>query len=174
MKSFLNTGAERKFAKAKIGKMDSQLGNQINKNRKRDGFPNYQFRILLMIAAGKRSIAVLLDSRGAQPRKAEAFDRALPSEELLHRQRITPARVFQAQQAAPDSHHDFRLAPNDPPLGIGRRQISQGERTAIGSDHVADARPPLLLAHFSHNSTTFFTRWVKVPPPALKKPKTAG
>src|SRR6267154_1956185 len=113
-----------------------------------------------------------MDLRSAQSRKTEALDCTLPGEELLYRQRITAARIFQAQQAASDSHHHFRLAPNNPPLGIGGRQIGQGERTAIGSDHVAYARPPLLLAHFSHHSTTFLPVGVKVPPRALKKPKT--
>src|SRR5258707_4450638 len=141
------------------------------------GFRFFRFRYFgfrLVSYVRSTSMAILLDSRRAQSRKAEALDCALPGEELFHRQRVTTARILQVQQAASDSHHHFGLAPDDPSFRVGRRQIGQSERTAIGSDHVAYARPPLLLAHFSHHSTTLLPVGVKVARRALKKPKTPG
>src|SRR6185436_12472461 len=86
----------------------------------------------------------------AQTRKTETLDRALPGEKLFDRQRIALARVFEAEQAAAHRDNDFRFATDDPSLGIGRRQISQRQRAAVRADHVAHARPALLLNHISH------------------------
>jgi len=65
-------------------------------------------------------------------RKAEAFIARCQAKEFLHCQRVAAARIFEAQQAASDGYHHFRLAPDDPRLVLGGGN-QQGERTAIGS-----------------------------------------
>jgi hypothetical protein len=87
-----------------------------------------------------RLLPVLLDARGAQAGEAVLVDRILPGEEFLDRQRVPRAGLFKREQAAAHSRDDFGLAPDDPTLGGGRRQVRDRERTSIGPDDVFDPR----------------------------------
>ena len=51
------------------------------------------------------------------------------------------------EQAATHCSNDFRLAADDPPLRIWRRQIPQCQRSAVRTDDVAYARSALFFAH---------------------------
>src|SRR5581483_6725455 len=108
--------------------------------------------------SGAASVAVVLDPRGAQPRQTIAVDRALPGQELVHGQRVTLARFLQAQQTATDCGHYLRLAPYDPALSILGREVGHGQRTSVGPDDVAHARPVLLFGHDTHNSFLTWSR----------------
>ena len=70
---------------------------------------------------------------------AEKRDQALQRSALA----VTalPARVLEREQARADRGHDLGLAPRHPALGVGRRQIVQGQELAVGPDH---ALGPLL------------------------------
>jgi hypothetical protein len=72
---------------------------------------------------GERLLAILLDARGAQPRKAMLIDGKLPGQEFVDGQRITAASLLEGEQAAADSGNDFGLTANNPPFSAGRGQI---------------------------------------------------
>src|SRR4029453_7370814 len=93
------------------------------------------------------SIPVVLDAGGAQPGQAEAIDRTLPGEELVHRQRVALAGLFQAPQAPTHRCHDFRFAPYDPALGILGRKVGDRQRASVRPDDIAHPRPVLLIGH---------------------------
>src|SRR5262249_10108412 len=96
------------------------------------------------------SVAVLLHPSCPQARKSKAFDRALPGEEFIDRQRVASARILEAEQTATDRDDHLGLAADDPAFRIRGRQIRKSERAAIRSDYIADARTALLFSHFSH------------------------
>jgi hypothetical protein len=75
-----------------------------------------------MICA-ERLLAVLLDSRGAQPSQAMLVDGKLPGQEFIHGQGVAAAGLLEGEQAAADRGNDFSLTANDPPFGAGRGQI---------------------------------------------------
>ena len=58
------------------------------------------------------------------------IDRALPSEEFFYGQLITAANFLQTDSAATHGIDYHRLAPGDPALGVGRRQI---RRAVVGA-----------------------------------------
>jgi hypothetical protein len=73
--------------------------------------------------SGGRLLAILLDARGAQPRKAMLIDGKLPGEEFVDGQRVAAASLLEGEQAAADSGNDLGLTANNPPFGAGRGQI---------------------------------------------------
>src|SRR5262249_13596685 len=85
-------------------------------------------------------LAILLDAGGAKARQAMLVDRELPGEEFVHGQRVAAAGLLEGEHAAPNGRDAVSLAANDPPLGAGRGQIRDGERTAVGPDDVFDPR----------------------------------
>jgi hypothetical protein len=91
--------------------------------------------------------AVILDARGAKPRQAMALDGALPAQEFIDGQPVALASVFQAQQAATHGGNHFGLAANDPTLGAGWRQVGDGQRPAVGTDHITNARTERIGHH---------------------------
>ncbi|GAB5376348.1 MAG: hypothetical protein AcusKO_28100 [Acuticoccus sp.] len=95
----------------------------------------------------RRSGAVVLDLGGAQAGKTMPVDQRVPAEKFLDRQRITVARLVDGQEAATHGRNHFGLAADHPALGIGRRQISQRERSAVGTDDIAVTG----LRIFGHN-----------------------
>jgi hypothetical protein len=68
-------------------------------------------------------LAILLNARGAQTRKAMLIDGKLPGQEFVDRQRVAAASLLKGEQAAADRGNDFGLTANYPPLGPGRGQI---------------------------------------------------
>ena len=58
------------------------------------------------------------------------IDRALPSQEFFYGQLITAANFLQTDSAATHGIDYHRLAPGDPALGVGRRQI---RRAVVGA-----------------------------------------
>lgn len=92
-------------------------------------------------------VAIILNTRCTKARKTMAVNGALPGEELVHREPIALASLFNAQQPAANSRHNFGFSANDPPLGVLGRKISDRQRTAIWTDHVAHACAHVLLCH---------------------------
>src|SRR5690606_2032609 len=84
--------------------------------------------------------SVLLDSRRTQARETMTVDRVLPGEELLHRQSIAAASLFERQETATDSRDNLRLAANDPAFRPGRRQVGNRQRTTVRPDDILDPR----------------------------------
>src|SRR5947208_16326891 len=91
-------------------------------------------------ADGRVLLAILLDARGAQARQTVLIDRELPGEEFVDGQRVAAAGLLKGKQAAANGSNNFSLAANDPPLGAGRGQIRDGERTAVRPDDVFEPR----------------------------------
>ena len=81
-------------------------------------------------------LAILLNARRTQPGKAVLIDRVLPGEEFLDGERVAGAGLFQRQQSATDRGDHLCLAADDPALGRGRRQVRNGQRTAIWPDDI--------------------------------------
>src|SRR6516164_3597374 len=101
-------------------------------------------------------VAVVLNARCAQARQAVPVDGALPRQKLIDRQFVALAGFLEAEQPAAHGCDDLGLAPNDPTLGILGRQVSDGQRTAVGPDDVAHARPVLLVGHDTRYSQLFY------------------
>ena len=70
-----------------------------------------------------RRIAVDLAPGSAQTRHTVHFHRVTPREELVDRQGIAAANLFQSDHAAEHRLNDHGLASRDPALRIGRRQF---------------------------------------------------
>src|SRR5262249_4868279 len=104
-------------------------------------------------------LAVLLDARGAQARKTMLVDRELAGEEFVDRQCVAAAGFPKGKQAAAGGGNDFSLVGNDPPLGAGRRQIRDGERTAVGPDDVFDPRAMGFCHGVLTNSQPLNSHW---------------
>src|SRR5690348_6947138 len=100
-------------------------------------------------AAQSLAAAIVLDAGGAQARKAVLVDRSLPAQELVHRQGVALAGLFKADQPAAHGGNHLGLAADDPPLGVLGREIGDGQRAAVGADHISDARP-VMLGHRTH------------------------
>src|SRR5262249_28270901 len=94
--------------------------------------------------------AVLLDAGGAQAGEAVAIDRVLPGEELLDRERVARARLFERQESATHRGDHLGLAADDPTLGTGRRQVRDRQRTSIRPDDVLHPRAIGLSHGYSH------------------------
>lgn len=71
-------------------------------------------------------------------------DGPLPAQELIDGKGIALASFIQAQQTAADRCNDFRLATDNPALGILRRKISNRQRAAIWPNDITNARPVML------------------------------
>src|SRR5580704_10931926 len=95
-------------------------------------FANSPFAFLLL--------SILLNARGAQAGKAVAVDRLLPGQEFLDRKGVPGTGLLEAEEAAADGGNHLGFATDHPALGIARRQVRNGQRAAIRSDHVLDAR----------------------------------
>jgi hypothetical protein len=85
--------------------------------------------------------AVVLEARDAQAGEAMAVDKTLPGKEFFHGERVTCASLFEAEEAGSDGGNDFRLAADDPALGLGR-----GE--AVEADARSDVEEPLRALGF--------------------------
>ena len=70
-----------------------------------------------------RGIAIDLQSGNPQTRDPVGIDRALPSEEFFDGKLIAPADFLQTDGTAAHRIDYNRLAPGDPTLRVGRRQI---------------------------------------------------
>jgi hypothetical protein len=68
------------------------------------------------VRVGRSLLAILLDARRAQARKAMAVDRILPGQKLLNGEGVTAAGFFERQQAATHGGHHFSLAADHPTL----------------------------------------------------------
>src|SRR5918995_3021448 len=99
----------------------------VQKRRRRLAF--YEPAWLTSAMEGRRLLAILLNSGGAQPGQTVLVDRELPGQELVHGQGIATARLFERQEATANGGDNLSLAADDPPLGTGRWQIRNGERT---------------------------------------------
>jgi hypothetical protein len=75
------------------------------------------------VVLGKRLLAILLDSGGAQSRQAMLVDGKLPGEEFVDRQRVAAAGLLEGEQASSHGGNDFGFTANDPPFRPGRGQI---------------------------------------------------
>lgn len=93
------------------------------------------------------SAAVILDLRGAEPRKTMLIDRPLPGQKLVHGQLVPLTSFLNAEEPAPDSRDDFCLAPDDPAFRVFRRKIGYGQRGSIGSDDIARPRSHVMFGH---------------------------
>src|SRR5688500_4560801 len=82
------------------------------------------------------NVAIMLDPGDSQAGHAAAVNRALPAGEFLEAQRIALARFVDRQQAARDRGHDFGLAPNNPAVGLRRRQAVERQRLAERADYL--------------------------------------
>src|ERR1700693_1532816 len=63
---------------------------------------------------GASLLAILLNSRGAQPGEAVPLDRILPGQEFLDRQGVAAACLFERQEPPAHGGHHLGLAPDDP------------------------------------------------------------
>jgi hypothetical protein len=90
---------------------------------KKTGFAKQSRFSLNALGSGEPLLAILLDTGGAQSRKAMLVDGKLPGKEFVDGQRVTAASLLKGEQAAADSGNDFGLTANDPPFGPGRGQI---------------------------------------------------
>ena len=99
------------------------------------------------ITVAPKLLAVILQACGAQPWKAVLVDRTLPGQEFIDGQRVSLAGFLDAEETAAHSRYHFRLAPDDPTLGVPRGKIGDRERRPVRSDHVAPARSHLLFGH---------------------------
>src|SRR5260221_14438369 len=71
--------------------------------------------------------AIILQARDGKSGEAVAVDQALPGKELLHRQLVAVAGVFQAYRPRTHGGDHLGLAADDPALGVGRRgRIERG------------------------------------------------
>src|SRR5579871_3842650 len=104
------------------------------------------------MARRHESVPVLLDAGGPESRETKAVNRALPCEELLDGERVAPAGVFEAQQAAADRRDNFGLPADHPALRVRRWQVGERQRTAIGTDDVADTSSAFINAHAKYHS----------------------
>src|SRR5271169_3342609 len=100
-------------------------------------------------------LAILLDARGAQPRKTVLVDRILPGKEFLDGERITAARLFKRKKPAANGRNHFRLAANNPTLRSWRRQIGDRQGRTVRPDDILDPRA-MGLGH-SNNSHKLHT-----------------
>src|SRR5262245_27624220 len=85
-------------------------------------------------------LAILLDAGGRQPVESVAIDQILPGEELLDRERVAAALLFERQEPAANGSNDLGLAANDPALRPRCREIGNCERAAVGPDDILDPR----------------------------------
>src|SRR5215213_6009400 len=87
---------------------------------------------------------VVLDPGRTKPGKAVSVYRLLPGKELLDRERIAAASLFQAQQASANGGHDFGLASDHPPLGVAWGKVRDRQRTTVRSNDVFNSRTYML------------------------------
>jgi hypothetical protein len=69
-------------------------------------------------------LPILLDPGGPQACQTMLVDGKLPGKELVDRQGIAAAGLFEGKQATADRGNDFCLAADHPPFGSGRWQVS--------------------------------------------------
>ena len=82
------------------------------------------------------TLPVLLDSRGTEPSESVPLDRGLPMKKFLNRQSVSAAGLLKGQQAASHRQNHFSFTPNNPSFCIRQRQIGNGQRMAVGADHI--------------------------------------
>jgi hypothetical protein len=85
---------------------------QLNKRERRLNEPAW----FIMIEAGERLLAILLNARGAQTGQTMLVDRVLPRQELFNRERVTGAGFLKREETAANRCDHFGLTPNDPAL----------------------------------------------------------
>jgi len=83
--------------------------------------------------------SVILDLRGPETSKPMPFDGALPGHEFVDRQLIAFAGVIEAKKAAPHCSDDLRFSADNPAFGVWRGEVRNGQRTAVGSNHITQA-----------------------------------
>jgi hypothetical protein len=114
-------------------------GGRRNPKMRKTGFAK-RSRFSSNADMGEFLLAVLLDAGGAQASQTMLIDRELPGEEFVHGQRVAAAGLLKGKQATANGSDNFSLAANDPPLGAGRGQIRNRQRTAVRPDDVFDPR----------------------------------
>ena len=83
---------------------------------------------------------VVLNLRGAEAFEAVLGGQRLPADQLIDREAVALARFLDGQQTTPHRTHHFRLAAYDPTVGVGRREIAQGEWLAVRAGDIAARR----------------------------------
>jgi hypothetical protein len=90
---------------------------------KKTGFAK-RSRFSSNLSVQKRLLAILLDPGGPEARQAVLIDGELPGQELVNRQGIAAAGLFEGKQATTDRGDNFGFAADHPPFGAGRWQVS--------------------------------------------------
>src|SRR5258708_28621090 len=80
--------------------------------------------LLTPAGSGAPSLVALSARGGAQPGQPMPGECSAPGVELLLAEALTRQRFLQREQPPSNRDHDFRLAPDHPPPGIGRRQVA--------------------------------------------------
>ena len=97
-----------------------------------------------------RLLAILLNAGGAQAGEAVLIDRVLPGKELVDRQRVAAASLFEREQATAHGGDDFGLAANHPALRSRRREISDRQWRTVRPDDILDPRA-MGLSHINNS-----------------------
>lgn len=100
-------------------------------------------------------LSILLRTGGSQAAHSADLNRALPTDELFHRDRISCACLVEGQQSAPDCRNDFGLSTDGPAHRLRCGQPVDGELLAERTDDVGGAltcdRPVPRLREASRN-----------------------
>ena len=97
-------------------------------------FSFVQYRLLFRFDALN---PIVLDAGRAQSPKPEAIYCALPAGKFLDRKIVTPASVFQADQAATYGSDEVRFLADNPTRIVSTREIRQGQWAAVYGLYVA-------------------------------------
>ena len=77
-------------------------------------------------------------------------DKPLPTQELVYRQLVALAGVLKTKEAAAHRGNNLCFSPDNPAFRIRRREIGNGQRTAIGTKDITEAG----AEHFGHSTLT--------------------
>ena len=89
--------------------------------------------------------AVFLDPGDTQAGQAVGLQQPFPRAELVDRQPVAAARLFERNQAAVHAGDDLGLAADHPPSSAGRRKVVDGHRDAAGAQRFVAGAEPLAL-----------------------------
>src|SRR5207248_9740406 len=102
------------------------------------------------LRTGANSLAILLNSRGAQAGEPMPVDGILPSQELFDGQGIAAACLFERQEPAAYGGHHLGLAADHPAFRAWSRQVRNRKGTAVRADDVLGPRTMRLDHGYSH------------------------
>ncbi len=92
------------------------------------------------------TVAVFLGPGDTKSGKAVVFQKRFPGPELVQRQLITPAGLFQCNQTAVNPGDDLGLAADHPAFRSRWRQIVKRHELAVGAERLAGLEPALVPA----------------------------